>query len=403
MTGRTAVALALASGGLACAESTPPPPSASVRTDSAGIQVVEHRGRPAQRWTLAPPLLSIGVIGGDPDQELSGVAAAVRTPSNGIVLSDRGSRDLRVFDDAGRFERRLGGPGEGPGEFGAPADVALFSDTVRVWDGRRLRVSDFDVRSGDYLGGYTVRTALANPRLVAFLADGGVVLRDDRLEIPESGIELLMSEYLWVGPDGEIADTLPTQPWTRMGVLDLGVGQTIGGPVFEPSTASSGDRGGYWIGTGQSPELLRFGANGSLQMIVRWESESRPVRGAHRDAFLATATAGLPETQAAIRREILEARGFADLFPPFDRIVADGDGGVWFREVTAPGDGGPTRWRVIDRAGEIVAEVQVPPDLRVLAVSHEAVVVLLTDPLGVEQVQLLPLSQPPLPHNGEST
>ena len=58
-------------------------------------------------------------------------------------MLDGGDRTIRVYDSAGRFVRRIGREGEGPGEFSRPVRVRVYGDTITVTDARLSRISRF--------------------------------------------------------------------------------------------------------------------------------------------------------------------------------------------------------------------------------------------------------------------
>jgi hypothetical protein len=55
-------------------------------------------------------------------------------------------RQIRVYDEAGTLLRRIGGAGEGPGEFGGSPSFGVVGDTVWAYDGRLERITLFDRR-----------------------------------------------------------------------------------------------------------------------------------------------------------------------------------------------------------------------------------------------------------------
>ncbi|MBW3569572.1 MAG: 6-bladed beta-propeller [Gemmatimonadetes bacterium] len=103
---------------------------------------------PAQTSAAGPQefrLQRLFTIGGDDApanaafMEVAGVAVS---PAGHIYVLDGGDRSVRVYDAAGRFVRRFGRRGGGPGEFQAP--VAIWVDSiVGVSDMAQHRMSYF--------------------------------------------------------------------------------------------------------------------------------------------------------------------------------------------------------------------------------------------------------------------
>lgn len=96
------------------------------------------------------PVLSIGSDQA-PETEFFRVAAAWRLASGRLVVVNRGSSELRVFDAAGRFLSAFGRSGEGPGEFRHIGWAAHFGDTAIVYDGNLRRLSVIALEEGPRL------------------------------------------------------------------------------------------------------------------------------------------------------------------------------------------------------------------------------------------------------------
>ncbi len=100
------------------------------------------------------------------------------TPQGTVVVVDRQTQDVRLFDSRGLFLQRLGRPGQGPGEFRAPHSLLVTPDS-EIWvadmqrritvfkpstDGYRLARTlpvEIGIRSMCYLGGELVANAVS--------------------------------------------------------------------------------------------------------------------------------------------------------------------------------------------------------------------------------------------------
>lgn len=99
-------------------------------------------------WAVdARPLTVVG-SGANDMQELSHVLGAGRLADGRIVVLNGRPMELRVFDAAGRFIRKMGRPGDGPGEFGNETElVSVGGDTVVTFTGaHRWQVFRIDGR-----------------------------------------------------------------------------------------------------------------------------------------------------------------------------------------------------------------------------------------------------------------
>src|SRR5262245_530920 len=62
-----------------------------------------------------------------------------------IFVGEGQPTQLRMYDAGGRFVRKVGGAGSGPGEFGqVDGLISMANGNVAVWDGNTGRISIFD-------------------------------------------------------------------------------------------------------------------------------------------------------------------------------------------------------------------------------------------------------------------
>jgi len=96
-----------------------------------------------------------GLPGDDEDLIFGQLVSAALHPNGTIYVVDRGARRAVVLDE-GEARGFLGSPGEGPGEFGRPIDLAIEPDgSVTVLDAEAGRVTRFDPATGSVLGEFT--------------------------------------------------------------------------------------------------------------------------------------------------------------------------------------------------------------------------------------------------------
>lgn len=78
--------------------------------------------------------------------------AGVAVSSQFVFVSDAGSRSVLQYDRVGKFVRRIGRRGRGPGEFSGIGGIAVLGDSaVLVADVSTGRVSLFDINSGRFI------------------------------------------------------------------------------------------------------------------------------------------------------------------------------------------------------------------------------------------------------------
>ena len=106
--------------GLGCSRDGVAVESVVVR-DSAGVRIVENltpEWPGGSGWTVdSLPEIEIRGDFAEPDHYLFGAYYVVRASDKRIVVGNRGTNEVFIFDSLGIFVGAQGGPGEGPGEF----------------------------------------------------------------------------------------------------------------------------------------------------------------------------------------------------------------------------------------------------------------------------------------------
>lgn len=363
------------------------PRSADVtRTDSAGVEIVRHTatfvsGLP--EWRLSEtPRYSIGVVDGPEEQQLFRVSGVSLLGGDTVVVVNGGSQEVRFYDADGHFLRSTGRKGKGPGEFQFPSGVWCVGDSLAVWDIplRRLTVLG---RDGRFVRVATLERKGLNTQMLGVFADGSFVTQDMWLSNVGGAMNPVFLRFAHFDADGRFSDSLPQQPNGRMGAL--GKSGLIGGPLFGMRTVATADAHSYWVGTGQLPQVRRFGPDGTLREVVRWPDEDRTVAQADVDRYWAKMLEGPgSERRTAQIEELEHSMPVADSFPVFDFLQSTRNDGLWIQRYRRPGDDGPTRWLVVDSTGQLVARISTPEKLRVFEIGSDYVTGTQRDDMDVE-------------------
>lgn len=117
--------------------------------------------------------LRIGRLDGPDEYTFAGIVWSLPTPDGGVILYDLESNEptgedgrIRQYDSAGRFVRRIGRPGEGPGEHRSfPTATLLTSGDLLIADQGLARFTRFDS------AGKLVATWPGPPAIVELQAD----------------------------------------------------------------------------------------------------------------------------------------------------------------------------------------------------------------------------------------
>jgi len=367
--------------------------------DSSGVRLIRYAARDrTAEWRLEPtPMLAIGGVEADGAASFSNVAGVVRLSDGRVVVGDASTNELRVFDQAGDFVRKLGRKGRGPGEFDGLFKLVRVADTVGAVD----RAGRLQLFAPD---GSLLRSVARPPFRVGALAFQGGYFADWTLlafgypEPPDMTRAHLIAPMTvgLVSPDGSdqrIIDTLP----------GIEVVRTGGGPPlpvqFAPQSylVVAGDRacGGYPVVW----EVKCFDRRGRLV--------SRTVRAVPRAPLSTDARAfyesesmramrTAPKAQQDEMREMLRLTQYAPSAPAYGRLIGNGGGEVWIAPfdhrsamMTAelhPTGATPQRWSVLGPDGRWLADVQLPARFALLDAGQDYVAGILRDADDVESV-----------------
>lgn len=402
--------------------------TATVR-DSAGVTIVEST---APAWRAdealavpAAPTVAIGAEDAGAEYQFGRVAAATRLSDGGVAVFDGMANELRWFDADGRFVRRAGGRGGGPGEYQhvawmrrLPGDSLVLHDmmaqrlTVLAPDGSVARSVNIGAAAGaappPSAEGRGERrmtmTGLGRYRVLAPFGDGSLLATVAGAPAMTEGRATRDSVvYLRLAPDGAVRDTIgtfagdETQVSTTGGAGGAPTSVMVGPPPFGRTTQVAADDSGFWLGTTDRYEIGRFDAGGRLVRLVRRPVEPVPVTDAdvaERKRLDLENMGTVGAAQSAAFRRMVEARWEGAVIPPampaHGPMLAGADGRLWVRETAPPADETP-RWVAFRDDGTMLGTVALPPRFRALEFGADYVLGVRRDDLDVERVELYPL------------
>ncbi len=387
--------------------------------DSAGVEIVES-ARPVEGsrvgWRIGPePAVTIGVRDGDEPYMLYLPSSSFRFPDGRIVVANRGTEEVRVFDRFGTHLTTLGGEGGGPGEFGSLMDVAPWpGDSIVAWDSRDHGISVFD-SGGDYGRTFFLQSGADHPRNgpkpVAARLDG-TVLSVDELRYGAHGMDPAgpvtadsARVEIWDGAGERLAD-LGNQPGEEVSLVTHPRG---GGAEYVADAYSGEFVVAAWgdlvvAGPNKPYEIRAFRGDGRLARIVRLEHEPRSPAEADQRIYVDRVTGvgnieprtgpPIPEAVLDLRRQFFESVPLAEHFPAFSTILADDTGHLWVREYDYPQEEGSAPiWTVFDPNGRVLGYVETPAGLQIQQIGEDYILGHTEDELGVEYVQVWPLER----------
>ena len=416
----TALAVSMFAG-CASRDETSPESGSVAQPDSAAIRVVEN-DTPAwgtdTRWQVAPiPEVVIGSSSSPMDDRdevpLYRVQGARFLSDGRIVVANRGSSEVMVFDTAGTLVTRFGGRGEGPGELRDIVGVHVCSgDSIAVVD--RFQTLHLFDRDGAFArrAQFPLGGRLAPLQGVSTSCRRALVQQRTRMP-PLDRQGFTEDVFAWVDSFSEAVDTVTTaellEAWTR--TLDgAACPLVIPWGSYVRTHATGNDQ--FVVGNGRIPELRRYDSSGGLELIVRWPGQPQPVAAADRGRyserrmeFLAWAPANEPETRLMFP-SLDEYPEVPAHKPLFDRLLLDDRGGIWARVFPEESFGlfdsrlpGPTifteTWTVFDPAGVWLGDLTLPQRFELHSVDGGRLLGVARDSLDTETVQVLRIDAVP--------
>lgn len=349
----------------------------------------------------------IGGLDERPEYALTTVSGAAVLRGGQIALADRSTHEIRIFTVQGRFLRKMGREGDGPGEFRAIRQIVpLADDQILAWDVQRRRVSVFSV-VGELVSTWLLDTQSLDvvfPSFVGAFPDGRVVVSEGgdvmgmRDETP--GMRRDSVVFAIFDPGGELSGlTSPLEGAERRFYRD-GTSWGTDRLLLARDLASAVTQEDLVAGLTDSLHLQRFDQSNGWTSYLRVE---RPVM---------PATRRLVEAERAVRMRDAEERAEAAPdprlpFPGFRREAAQREIGRLkdldhyrtrpaFGEVLAASDGrlwvsdypdfvkGVKRWYRFDLDRRPSGRITFPIDERVVAAGFGLVLTIVKDEFDAE-------------------
>jgi len=407
---RTVFAIAVPVMGAACGRagtgSVPAAWSGTIR-DSAGIAIVSNPAdgtwTDADRWTVTDEL-RIGTRTGDRDYQFGQISGIAELSDGRLAVMDAQAQQLRIFSSDGTYEATIGGPGDGPGEFGPAAGPVLIGPGDSVYvpdpsnarlhrlspDARPLGTSPLDLSAGLPLAWLDTPEGLLVSQMRPFAFPG---------QPAADSTDLILA---WA-PDGTATDTVIRFPSGRtFGTREDGL-PDIRFFSAEPSWAIT-STGRFVYGYS---DAYRFGIyeDRRLTRIVEKPYSREPVSQSDQ-ALLKEAMSRLWKDSGMlpeVLQVMTDAIGFAELYPARGPIRGGPAGSIWVQHLQTPSDlpagerdtfdpqlgfGGPD-WDVFDPEGRFLGVLELPERYQPLRIDGDRLYGVLRDALDVQYVLVL--------------
>lgn len=335
------------------------------------------------RWVIRSEL-DLGRLSDVPAEEFYRVSDVRLLADGQIAVVNRGTSEVRFFDQAGRLVEVVGKDGDGPREFRAPIGLRrIRGDSLVVVDRELRRLT---ILAPDHK---IVRTArlegdLATIDFVGASSPDELVIQNTAVRAPRGpGAEdnpTTLIEYDLDGHQLRGLGTYPAMQWVRLG------SNAITRPQFGPTSTFVAVAGGVWIGLAREYEVVRADTLGRALILTRWSGADLAVEDADRERWRASVLKWADtEEGRQMAEEQLRVTVYAERKAAYSRVVARDDGGVWIREY-APFSPDSVSWLVLNRNGRPEGLVRTEAGLRVLDVRGHEIAGVMADTLGVEHV-----------------
>ena len=322
--------------------------------------------------------------------ELSQVGDALLLGNGSLALANAGYSEVLLFSEDGLLEGRVGGQGEGPGEFRTITTLLTADSGLSVYDARLGRLTEFS-QTGEFLmsSRLSSQTSIVDLRPLARDADGNMlaILGEQRSFLP-TGMKrdttpLLSFTDIETAPD--TLRLLPAKEWAYGSSPDLEMlireEAVFGRDIV---TSALGDRA--LIGDTDVLVLSIYAADGRLKRRIHgsgggWEVTADEIETL-RDEQLAQMGPDLPDWW----EDLVETAPYRENHPAFHSAVLGPDEMVWIGLATRPEEE-MRRWLVIGSDGQPRGWSDLPAHASVLAVDTDRYVLFQRGALDEEEIQ----------------
>lgn len=344
----------------------------TVRANDNGLAPRTSAAHPRAEWSLDPaPALVLGGASSTGPLEFSGVAG-VRLASDGrVAVADARAREIRVFGPDGRFVRRFGRAGRGPGEFDGIWSVFRSADTLMVVDNSgRAVVVDFDGRvlrtlARPYVAGAT------EPTRIGLMPDGRAIVTAVATRSPALALD--SQREVLLGRESPTGSWLGTLFPLRVAPKGLERQLASDPAKFAPSVKVAVGFARICSGVSDSYDLVCRDSSGNAPIRIRRAIRRRATSDEDRAYVRAMNVAANRGVAPRVMREIEEENRlmrFAPLLPVLGRVAISAIGELWVSEFDRGEDGfGPPsmtapnramRWSVYSADGVWLSDVVLP-------------------------------------------
>jgi hypothetical protein len=341
------------------------------------------------QWTIdARPIFDASGLTAAGSVNFENPRGATRLSDGGVLVADRGSMSIRVFDRLGHLVRNVGRQGHGPGEFGyIGLAVPCGRDSLLVWEPATTRVIG---PTGEIARQMQMPSNAPGPQpslSISCSTNGSISYLSNPTEWKPGSITdlfILKSTIARVSRDGKLlwhVDSIPSGEWvsTHPG----GYPRPLGNTVY---SATVGDI--VALGRTDSSRVDLYHTDGRRTSI--------PVPGTSRaptqqeiDAAVQQVTWIAPANTRAIVGAALARFPAAKTIPSLFGLWADPAGLIWVQ--TSSPAAKQTEFVVLRPSGDVVARASAKMNLSIFEIGKDYLLGTYTDDADEPHIVVLSL------------
>jgi hypothetical protein len=319
------------------------------------------------------------------------VAHVEQLDSGELLVVDGATLELRFFGADGRFRRKVGRNGSGPGEYRSIAGVVVDDGRLHVFDGSQARITRMDLAGG------SVTTMAVGPppdsrRGIWSYTLGGFL--DERPVFLASGFPSRNSA------PARYTDSLPQYIYSRdasaanrigeMAVMDafFESGRNKGDVIFGRFSSSAVGGGYLYVTDGGHFSVRAYDASGTLVRTLSRELPPERVITADFEEYVSFRQQFSQRLSRADLKSLLSTIPRAEFKPLISRLLVDDQANLWVEHWTVRLQSGPGTWSVFGPSGRLLAEATFPPGFRPSTIRGGVVAGVHYDDDGVEGIKL---------------
>lgn len=345
------------------------------------------------RWTVeARPIVDIASESQGPNTLFNRIAHVEALPTGELLVVDGATRELRFFGTNGRFARKVGRNGSGPGEFRSVDGVAITDNHVHVFDASQVRLTRIDLSGADVTTTVVASPSDARVRIwtyslggllggrPVFVASGFRSRNNGPLRYTDS-----MTQFIY-SVDGRTAKRIG-----EMAVMDAFYESPSkkGDLIFGRFSTSAVGAGRLFVTDGGRFSVRAYDSSGTLVKSFTREHPSTRATDADFEEYLDFRHQFVPNRNREELRKILSAIPRAEFKPFISRLLVDDESNLWVEHWKVHGNARPSIWSVFDASGRLLAEATFPRGFRPHTIRRGVVAGVQFDDDGAEGVRLL--------------